>query len=104
MLYCADELVSVYSHFVRDLPGPFDVWMENMVDQSHVAFAHHGPGGNRSAAQAPGGHLSLHAILLLLLICKGWLSSPEVLVDRCCATAIVKVFLADLVSLPSLVF
>ncbi|KAK9812498.1 hypothetical protein WJX73_004515 [Symbiochloris irregularis] len=47
-----DELVSVYTNFTRDLPGPFDVWMENMVDQSHVAFAHHGPGGNRKGEVA----------------------------------------------------
>lgn len=48
----AGELVSAYSHYVRDLPGSFDVWVENMADQSHVAFAHHGAVGNRSALPA----------------------------------------------------
>jgi len=27
--------------------GGFQEWVENMTDQSHVAFAHHGVAGNR---------------------------------------------------------
>jgi len=38
-----------YEHYVRDVPGSFEFWMENMMDQSHVAYSHSGVAGNRSA-------------------------------------------------------
>jgi len=34
--------------FVRDLPVRFDTLMENVMDPSHVPFAHHGIQGNRN--------------------------------------------------------
>lgn len=36
-----------YEHYVRDVPGSFEFWMENMMDQSHVAYSHSGVAGNR---------------------------------------------------------
>ncbi len=39
-----------YEHYVRDVPGSFEFWMENMMDQSHVAYSHSGVAGNRSAS------------------------------------------------------
>lgn len=36
-----------YEHYIRDVPGSFEFWMENMMDQSHVAFSHSGVAGNR---------------------------------------------------------
>ena len=48
---CA-EWAWVYEQYVRDVPGSFEFWMENMMDQSHVAFAHSGIAGNRSAHAA----------------------------------------------------
>ena len=36
-----------YEQYVRDVPGSFEFWMENMMDQSHVAFSHSGVAGNR---------------------------------------------------------
>eukprot|EP00891_Asterochloris_glomerata_P008644 jgi/Astpho2/8644/Aster-05119 len=41
-----------FDHFVRDLPGSFDVWTENMCDQSHVPFAHHAVAGDRNGEGA----------------------------------------------------
>ncbi|KAK9814221.1 hypothetical protein WJX72_002503 [[Myrmecia] bisecta] len=35
-------------NFVRDMPVPFHVMMENISDQSHVPFAHHGVANNRT--------------------------------------------------------
>lgn len=29
-----------YQHYIRDVPGSFEFWMENMMDQSHVPFSH----------------------------------------------------------------
>lgn len=29
-----------FEYFVRDVPGSFEFWMENMMDQSHVPHAH----------------------------------------------------------------
>ena len=42
-----------YEHYVRDVPGSFEFWMENMMDQSHVAYSHSGVAGNRSAHLSP---------------------------------------------------
>ncbi|KAK9828711.1 hypothetical protein WJX72_001664 [[Myrmecia] bisecta] len=42
-----DKWTYGFAQYVRDLPGGFDCWIENMTDQSHVAFAHHGVAGNR---------------------------------------------------------
>ena len=39
--------VKSFDNYSRDLYGAFDVWLENMTDQSHVAYAHHGAAGNR---------------------------------------------------------
>ena len=33
--------------FARDFPIPYDIMVENLGDQSHVPFAHHGVAGNR---------------------------------------------------------
>eukprot|EP00891_Asterochloris_glomerata_P003758 jgi/Astpho2/3758/fgenesh1_pg.00060_%23_58_t len=35
-----DKWLWTYQHFVRDVPGSFDVWMENQSDQSHACFTH----------------------------------------------------------------
>ena len=43
----ADKFTQTYVNYVRDLPGGFQEWVENMTDQSHVAFAHHTVAGNR---------------------------------------------------------
>jgi hypothetical protein len=43
----ADKFTQTYINYVRDLPGGFQEWVENMTDQSHVAFAHHTVAGNR---------------------------------------------------------
>lgn len=34
-------------NFVRDFPVAYDIMVENISDQSHVPFAHHGVGGSR---------------------------------------------------------
>ena len=44
---CFAVTVKSFDHYTRDLYGAFDVWLENMADQSHVAYAHHGAAGNR---------------------------------------------------------
>jgi hypothetical protein len=36
-------------YYVRDVPGSFDTWIENISDQSHVPWAHHGVAHDRSA-------------------------------------------------------
>ena len=46
--WCADWAWT-YEHYVRDVPASFEFWMENMMDQSHVAYSHSGVAGNRSA-------------------------------------------------------
>ena len=38
---------TISQNFVRDFPVPFDVMTENIADQSHVPFAHHGVANNR---------------------------------------------------------
>lgn len=35
-----DSWAWTFQHFVRDVPGSFEFWMENMMDQSHVPHAH----------------------------------------------------------------
>ncbi|KAK9792055.1 hypothetical protein WJX73_008202 [Symbiochloris irregularis] len=39
-------------YFVRDMPIPFDILAENISDQSHVPFGHHGVAGNRESKWA----------------------------------------------------
>jgi phenylpropionate dioxygenase-like ring-hydroxylating dioxygenase large terminal subunit len=41
-----------WSSYVRDLPYDWDILVENLVDPSHVPFAHHGIQGNREKARA----------------------------------------------------
>lgn len=47
MLMCTEKFTQTYVNYIRDLPGGFQEWVENMTDQSHVAFAHHTVAGNR---------------------------------------------------------
>ena len=37
-----DKIKRGFRNFVRDVPGTIDVWIDNMTDQSHVAYAHNG--------------------------------------------------------------
>ncbi|CAL8469852.1 g9394 [Coccomyxa elongata] len=46
------KFTQTYVNYIRDLPGGFQEWIENMTDQSHVAFAHHGVAGNRHGPEA----------------------------------------------------
>lgn len=42
-----DVTVQHTMYFQRDFPVPYDIVVENIGDQSHVPFAHHGVAGNR---------------------------------------------------------
>ncbi|KAK9867348.1 hypothetical protein WJX84_010011 [Apatococcus fuscideae] len=42
-----DQWLPLKHWFMRDLPYSWDTLVENVVDPSHVAFAHHGVQGNR---------------------------------------------------------
>lgn len=50
----------ITDQFVRDLPGSFEVWTENMQDQSHVAYAHHGVAGRRGGEKE--GYFKMHKV------------------------------------------
>ncbi|DBA75020.1 TPA: hypothetical protein ACH3X1_010361 [Trebouxia sp. C0004] len=47
-------------HFQRDFPVPYDIVVENIGDQSHVPFAHHGVAGSRTSDWA--NHFKLSAV------------------------------------------
>lgn len=47
-------------YFQRDFPVPYDIVVENIGDQSHVPFAHHGVAGNRESNWA--NHFKLSAV------------------------------------------
>lgn len=36
-----------FQHYIRDVPGSFEFWMENMMDQSHVPYSHSGLAADR---------------------------------------------------------
>ncbi|EIE25673.1 hypothetical protein COCSUDRAFT_39968 [Coccomyxa subellipsoidea C-169] len=55
-----DKFTQTYVNYIRDLPGGFQEWVENMTDQSHVAFAHHGVAGNRHGPDA--GYFKSHSV------------------------------------------
>ena len=57
-----------YEHYIRDVPGSFEFWMENMMDQSHVAFSHSGLAGTRYRYSASAAW-SVCSRLALALIC-----------------------------------
>ena len=73
-------------HFQRDFPVPYDIVVENIGDQSHVPFAHHGVAGSRyghiwcdpdnliTAPVAPM-CLSVHHTIARLYFCTSWQSS-----------------------------
>ena len=42
-----DLSVDLGRFYVRDMPLPFDILVENIHDQSHVPFAHHGVASSR---------------------------------------------------------
>lgn len=37
-----DGLMTISPVFMKELPYPFDYMLENVLDPSHVPFAHHG--------------------------------------------------------------
>ncbi|GMH41279.1 hypothetical protein BSKO_09189 [Bryopsis sp. KO-2023] len=41
---------TIYPLYMREVPYSFDIVMENSMDPSHVAYAHHGIQGNRDTA------------------------------------------------------
>lgn len=48
LLLCAEDVTAEHTmYFQRDFPVPYDIVVENIGDQSHVPFAHHGVAGNR---------------------------------------------------------
>lgn len=48
LLLCAEDVTAEHSlYFQRDFPVPYDILVENISDQSHVPFAHHGVAGQR---------------------------------------------------------
>ena len=49
LLSAADVTAQHTMYFQRDFPVPYDIVVENIGDQSHVPFAHHGVAGNRWA-------------------------------------------------------
>ncbi len=50
MLLSAEDITFQHTmHFQRDFPVPYDIVVENIGDQSHVPFAHHGVAGSRYA-------------------------------------------------------
>ena len=47
-LLIAEDVTAQHTmYFQRDFPVPYDIVVENIGDQSHVPFAHHGVAGNR---------------------------------------------------------
>lgn len=54
------KMWSLTDQFIRDLPGSFEVWTENMQDQSHVAWAHHGVAGRRGGEKE--GYFKMHKV------------------------------------------
>lgn len=47
-ILCAEDVTAEHTmYFQRDFPVPYDIVVENIGDQSHVPFAHHGVAGNR---------------------------------------------------------
>lgn len=48
--YEEDEYFQMHTPYMRDIPYAVDVLLENVIDLSHVAFAHHGVQGNRNHA------------------------------------------------------
>lgn len=54
------KMWNITDQFVRDLPGSFEVWTENMQDQSHVPFAHHGVAGKRGGEKE--GFFKMHRV------------------------------------------
>ncbi|GMH40215.1 hypothetical protein BSKO_08119 [Bryopsis sp. KO-2023] len=47
-----NDVANLHWYFVRDLPGSFDMWLENVCDQSHLPYAHHGVAYDRNIPQA----------------------------------------------------
>lgn len=45
-------VTNMHWYFTRDMPGSFDMWLENVCDQSHLPYAHHGVAYDRDAPQA----------------------------------------------------
>ena len=46
-MFAEDVTFQHTMHFQRDFPVPYDIVVENIGDQSHVPFAHHGVAGSR---------------------------------------------------------
>lgn len=44
--------LEITMQYQRDFPVPYDIMVENLGDQSHVPFAHHGVAGNRTSEWA----------------------------------------------------
>eukprot|EP00884_Botryococcus_braunii_P002002 jgi/Botrbrau1/11802/Bobra.0224s0008.2 len=51
-LSAGDVKLTTNLNFVRDFPVAYDIMVENISDQSHVPFAHHGVGGSRASKWA----------------------------------------------------
>lgn len=45
-------VTNLHMNFTRDMPGSFDMWLENVCDQSHLPYAHHGVAYDRNNPQA----------------------------------------------------
>lgn len=48
--YVEEDFFQMYTPYRRIMPYPMDVLLENVVDLSHVPFAHHGVQGDRDSA------------------------------------------------------
>ncbi len=66
MVLSAEDITFQHTmHFQRDFPVPYDIVVENIGDQSHVPFAHHGVAGSRCALTADSCSINAHSTRLL---------------------------------------
>lgn len=71
MVLSAEDITFQHTmHFQRDFPVPYDIVVENIGDQSHVPFAHHGVAGSRCALTAHSYSINAHVFCLAVESCK----------------------------------